>query len=172
MKIINIKSMKIMNTTFSNDQINLVIGYGDKKKSDEGAGCHVAEMIEQQKLENIEAVSVRNLTPSLASLIVQAKIVIFISTYYLFENMQPEIVVRHFLANHQLTNMKIEYPDSPSSLLSFANSTYDNQPNAFWIQIPATNHYKGSNFSSSTQQAIADTIDYLKQEKILMSTTA
>jgi len=36
-----------MNTTFSNDQnyINLVIGYGDKKKSDEGAGCHVAELI-------------------------------------------------------------------------------------------------------------------------------
>jgi len=156
-----------MNTTFSTDQINLVIGYGDKTKSDEGAGCHVAEIIEQQQLENIETLSVSNLTPSLASLIVRAKLVTFISTYYLFENMQPEIVVRRFLANYQITNMEIDHPDSPSSLLSFTNATYQDQPNAFWIQIPATNFYEGENFSSSTQQAIEDTIDYLKREKII-----
>jgi len=81
--------------------------------------------------------------------------------------MQSEIIVKHFLANHELTNTEIDYPGSPDSLLSFVNATYDDEPNAFWIQIPATNHYNGDDFSNLTQQAIEDTIDYLKQEKII-----
>jgi len=150
-----------MNTTLSERKPLLVIGYGDQKKSDEGAGCYIAETIEQKHLANIAALSVPKLTPSLASFLVKAKTVIFINSYFLFENMKPEIIIKHFLPYSQNNEIEIDYPESPYPLLSFTNSIYHQTPNAFWILIPAINHQHGKSFSGYTQEAIEEIIAYL-----------
>jgi len=139
----------------------LVIGYGDREKSDEGAGCRIAEIIQAKDLKEMEGLSVQSLTPRLASLIVKAKTVIFINSYFLFENMKPEIIVKHFLPGSETNEIEINYPEPPSSLLSFADATYHQKPNAFWILVPAIKHEQGEDFSTSTKKAIEKTIAYL-----------
>jgi len=147
----------------------LIIGYGNREKADEGAGCYIAEIIQQKGCKDTEAISVQELTPSLASFIVQAKTVIFISSYFLFENMKPETIVKHFLPDCKRQKMERNHSEPPYSLLSFIESIYHHKPNAFWILIPAVNSQKGSDFSSSTQKAIQDAITYLANQKSISS---
>lgn len=147
----------------------LVIGYGNSEQSDEGAGCRTAEIIQKTDWKDLEALSVQYLTPSLASVMIQAKTVIFVSSYLLFENMKPEIIVKHFIPNCKREEIKKDYSKPPSSLLSFTQSIYHKQPNAFWILIPALNCQKGNNFSRSTQEAIQNTIAYLANQKSIES---
>ncbi|AFZ44314.1 hydrogenase maturation protease [Halothece sp. PCC 7418] len=143
----------------------LVIGYGDREKSDEGAGCRIAEIIQQKEWKDLEGLSVPYLTPSLSSMMIRAKTVIFVSSYFLFEKMKPEIIIKHFLPDHKSNESNINYPESPFSLLSFTESIYNEKPNAFWILIPAKNHQQGDNFSTSTQAAIQDAITYLVDQQ-------
>jgi uncharacterized protein YjbI with pentapeptide repeats len=147
----------------------LVIGYGNREKSDEGAGCRVAEIIQQKDWKDTEALSVQYLTPSLASFMIQAKTVIFVSSYFLFEKMKPEIIVKHFLPDRKRQKIERNHSEPPSSLLSFTESIYHQKPNAFWILIPAVNSQKGSDFSSSTQKAIQNTITYLANQTSIRS---
>ena len=147
----------------------LVIGYGNREQSDEGAGCYIAEIIRQKDWQDIEALSVQYLTPSLASFMIQAKTVIFVSSYFLFEKMKPEIIIKHFLPDYKKQKIEKNHSEPPSSLLSFTESIYHKTPDAFWILIPATNYQKGSDFSSSTQKAIEDTITYLTDQKSMKS---
>lgn len=143
----------------------LVIGYGNREKSDEGAGCRIAEIIQQQDWKDTEALSVEYLTPRLASFMIQAKTVVFVGSYVPFNNLKPEIIVKHFLPNSKKEKFEINSLDPPSVLLSFTQLTYHKQPNAFWILIPAVNCQKGNNFSSSTQEAIQNAITYLAAQK-------
>lgn len=139
----------------------LVIGYGDREKSDEGAGCRIAEIIQAKHLKEMEGLSVQSLTPSLASLVIKAKTVIFINSYFLFENMKPEIIIKHFLPDSETNDIEINYPESPCSLLSFTDATYHQKPNVFWILVPAIKHEQGEDFSTATKRAIEKTIAYL-----------
>ena len=109
----------------------------------------------------MDGLSVESLTPSLASLIIKTKTVIFINSYFLFENMKPEVIIKHFLPDSKPNEIEIDYPEPPSSLLSFTDAIYHNKPNAFWILVPAVKHQEGEEFSTSTQTAIENTISYL-----------
>lgn len=147
----------------------LVIGYGDREKSDEGAGCRIAEIIQQNNWKDIDGLSVPYLTPSLSSLMIRAKTVIFVSSYFLFEKMKPEIMIKHFLPDDKKDETNLDHPEPPFSLLSFTESIYNKKPNAFWILIPAINYQKGEDFSLSTQAAIQDTMTYLAGKNLIQS---
>lgn len=150
----------------------LVIGYGDREKSDEGAGCRIAEIIQQKNWKDTDGLSVPYLTPSLSYLMIRAKTVIFVSSYFLFEKMKPEIIIKHFLSDHKENEATIDHSDPPFSLLSFTESIYHEKPNAFWILIPAINHQEGETFSSSTEAAIKEAINYLGGQQLIESLEA
>lgn len=161
-----------MKTALEKRKPILIIGYGDQEKSDEGAGYWVAEIIKKKELKNIEVLSVPHLTPSLASVIVQAKTVIFISCYFLLDHEKPELIIKHLLPNFLTHSLEVGLPESPSALLSFTESIYHRIPNAFWILIPAEYHQKGQGLSRLTQKGIKDAIAYLNEEKRLASQSA
>lgn len=139
----------------------LVIGYGDKRKADNSAGRHIAEAIKQKSLKSIQALSVYHLSSSLASRVAQAKTVIFIGSYLLFDEMNPEIIIKHFLPNYEQPEIGISYPNPPYSLLSFIKRVYGKQLDAYWILVPAVNDQPDQDISYLTQQAIRSTLEYL-----------
>jgi Ni,Fe-hydrogenase maturation factor len=103
---------------------------------------------------------------------IRAKTVIFVSSYFLFEKMKPEIIIKHFLSDHKENEATIDHSDPPFSLLSFTESIYHEKPNAFWILIPAINHQEGETFSSSTEAAIKEAINYLGGQQLIESLEA
>lgn len=56
----------------------LIIGYGNNLRSDDGVGRYLAEIIEQQQLPLVKALSVHQLTPELVLEIADSQAVIFI----------------------------------------------------------------------------------------------
>ncbi|MFB6276966.1 MAG: hypothetical protein ABEI32_12580 [Halothece sp.] len=157
-----------MNTSLSltNPQVYekpiLIIGYGSTEQEDVGAGYLVAKAIQNWRIENVKALSVDILSPSLAPLIIKAKTVIFVGSYNLYEHMKPELIIKHFLPNHSESNSKIIYDNPPQTLLGFINAVYHKIPEAYWILIPALNHELSSHLSHTTQRAIAQSLKYLR----------
>jgi len=139
----------------------LVVGYGDKRKADNSAGRHIAEAIKQKSLKSIQALSVYHLSSSLASRVAKAKMVIFIGSYPLLDEMNPEIIIKHFLPNYEQPEIGISYPNPPYSLLSFIKRVYGKQPDAYWILVPAVNDQPDQEMSYLTQKAIRSTLEYL-----------
>jgi Ni,Fe-hydrogenase maturation factor len=139
----------------------LVIGYGDKRKADNSAGRYVAEAIKNKSFKYIQALSVYNLSSSLASRVATAKIVIFVGTYRPLNDMKPEIIIKHFLPHYDQPDIGISYPNPPYSLLSFIKKVYGKQPDAYWILIPALNDQPDQEMSYLTQKAIRSTLEYL-----------
>jgi len=139
----------------------LVIGYGDKRKADNSAGRHVAEVLKKKSLNYIRALSVYHLSSSLASRLTQAKMIIFIGSYRLIDEMNPEIIVKHFLPNYEQPEIGISYPNPPYSLLSLIKRVYGKQPDAYWILIPAVNDQADQEMSPLTQKAVMSTLEYL-----------
>ena len=139
----------------------LIIGYGDKRKADNSAGRHIAEAIKQKRLKSVQALSVYHLSSSLASRVAKAKMVIFIGSYCLLDEMNPEIIIKHFLPNYEQPEIGISYPNPPYSLLSFIKRVYGKQPDAYWILVPAVHDQPNQEISYLTEKAIKSTLEYL-----------
>lgn len=139
----------------------LIIGYGSIEEGDSYAGSLVAQVIKNLNLDNVEAISVEMLTPRLAPLILKAKTVIFIGSYYVCEHMKPEIIIKHFLHHHLDADVDTGYDCSPRNLLAFMESVYHQLPEAYWILIPAVTYRLNDHLSTTTQTAIESTLKYL-----------
>ncbi len=138
----------------------LVIGYGSIDQGDAYSGSLVAQMIDKLKLKDINAISVETLTPQLAPLILRAKTVIFIGSYYVYEQMNPEVIIKHFLPHYLTTNFDTGYDSSPQNLLAFTDAIYHHVPEAYWILIPAITYRLNDHLSQTTQEAIAKVLNY------------
>lgn len=138
----------------------LVIGYGSVNQGDAYSGSLVAQMIDKLKPRNIHAISVDTLTPQLAPLILKAKTVIFIGSYYVYEQMNPELIIKHFLPGYLTADFDTGYDSSPQNLLAFTNTIYHHVPEAYWILIPAITHRLNDHLSHTTQEGIRKVLNY------------
>ncbi|AFZ44146.1 hypothetical protein PCC7418_1980 [Halothece sp. PCC 7418] len=139
----------------------LIIGYGSLEQGDAYAGSLVAQIIQKLNLEDVEALNVERLTPSLAPIILKARTVIFIGSYYVCEHMNPEIIIKHFLHRNLEVDFDTGYDCSPQNLLAFIEAVYDRVPEAYWILIPAITYRLNDHLSTTTQTAIDKTLKYL-----------
>lgn len=142
----------------------LVIGYGNIRSTDYSAGYQVAEILKGKNLKYIHALSVHQLSSRLASVIIRAKLVIFISSYSLNQDRDAEIMIKHFPPHYDQPDIGIAYPNPPHSLLSLVGDIYGSKPDAYWILIPAVNHERHQGLSFVTCKGIQDTIEYLTGE--------
>jgi len=138
----------------------LIIGYGNIEQGDAYAGSLMAQIIKKLNLEQVEALSVETLTPRLAPLILKAKTVIFIGSYYVYEHMKPEIMIKHFLPQNLTADFDTGYDCSPQNLLAFVESVYHKIPEAYWILIPAITYRLSDHLSTTTQTAIEELLKY------------
>lgn len=138
----------------------LIIGYGSIDQGDAYSGALVAQILKNYKLKDIHAISVDTLTPQLAPLILKAKTVIFIGSYYVYEHMNPELIIKHFLPRYLTADFSTGYDSSPQNLLAFTNAVYHQVPEAYWILIPAITYRFSDHLSSTTQDAIEKVLKY------------
>jgi hydrogenase maturation protease len=62
----------------SNLRSILVIGYGNSLRSDDEAGCRVADLVASWELPYVRSLTVHQLTPELAEPIAQSELTIFV----------------------------------------------------------------------------------------------
>lgn len=151
---------------FSSQKIPLlVVGYGDRNQGDYSAGRRVAKVLKQSNSNYLRAISVYQLSSSLAPLLAKAQIVIFVGVYQVFKDMKPELQIKHFLPNYDQPEIGIPYPNPPHSLLSLVKSTYGVRPDTYWILIPALGNQQRHYLSNITRHGIRSALDYLIGEQ-------
>ncbi|MBV5260730.1 hydrogenase maturation protease [Synechococcus moorigangaii CMS01] len=133
----------------------LIIGYGNRLRSDDGAGQTVAEAFFDQ--DNLKAIATHQLTPELVEDLVQVERVYFIDA-------APIDTVTIQLIKLKDNGHNFGHFVDPQSLLNLAKKIYHYVPNAYLVLIPAQNFELGESYSEITQNAIQTAIQLLQEQ--------
>lgn len=136
----------------------LILGYGNSLRSDDAAGRQVAEKIAQQQWQNVQSLSLHQLTPELAETLSQAQAVIFVDVIasqaltITVEPLEPTAISNNW-----------SHAADPRSLLALAQTLYGKAPPAWWVLIPGVNFAIGEALSKVTQAGVLEAIKAIKQ---------
>ncbi len=142
----------------------LVIGYGNSLRSDDGAGCRVADIVASWGLLHVRSLSVHQLTPELAEPIAQSQLTIFIDACV--DSNLSDIKVCNVadlagdLAKLSLAGMGHQF--DPRSLLLLVQQVYGKNPVAYLLLLPAVNLDFGEKLSDITCQGVEQAVDFVK----------
>ena len=148
----------------SNFEKILVIGYGNSLRSDDGAGCRVADIVASWGLPHVRSLSVHQLTPELAEPIAQSQLTIFIDACV--DSNLSDIKVCNVadlagdLAKLSLAGMGHQF--DPRSLLLLVQQVYGKNPVAYLLLLPAVNLDFGEKLSDITCQGVEQAVDFVK----------
>jgi hydrogenase maturation protease len=141
-------------TTGAQSRSVLLIGYGNDLRGDDCAGRRTAEIIADLGATNIKVRSVHQLTPDLAPLLAEADLAIFADASA--ESFDGDIRVRKL--QPQTPSMGDAHAGSPVELLGLAIWLYDRCPEAYAVDIAASNFGYCETASSRTEQGIASAV--------------
>ncbi|WP_052055299.1 hydrogenase maturation protease [Myxosarcina sp. GI1] len=130
---------------------NLVIGYGNSLRCDDGVGVRVAEMVADWHLPKVRSLAVTQLTPELAQDLAGVDSIIFVDACQAVDTDTVEVCALKPLATTQLHS----HFGDPRALLSLTLAIYGKCPQAWWVIIPATNFQLGESLSSLAKKGIA-----------------
>lgn len=133
--------------------VDLVIGYGNTLRCDDGVGQKVAESVQEWNLENVRSLARHQLTPELAEDIAQANIVIFVDAVAISPETTVEIQVQS-LDGGEIDGNSLGHSSNPRSLLGLTQVLYGKIPPAYWILIPGVNFGFGEQLSAITEQGL------------------
>jgi hydrogenase maturation protease len=145
------------------DDLPLVIGYGNPLRGDDGVGAVVAQRVKAELGEAVELIVAHGLTPEVALMVSRATRVVFIDArcglptgVINVEAVTPEDPatatwsVGHFLA--------------PSQILAMAGALYGNCPPAALVTIGGENWEPGDVVSRAVNLAIPEAVRAVVQE--------
>lgn len=140
----------------------LVIGYGNTLRSDDGAGQHIAETIATWNLDQVQVLSVHQLTPELAEPLATVHTAIFVDVYA--ANVSDTAVqVIELLPSRSPTVATLGHTADPRSLLVLTQQLYSTAPLSWWVLVPAINFEFGEALSPVAQQGIEAALEQIKQ---------
>ena len=142
--------------------MNLVIGYGNTLRSDDGAGQKVAAIVATWNLENVRSLSRHQLTPELAEDIAKANTVIFVDAIPSSSEIKPQVQMEQIEAGN-LNSSSLGHSSNPRSLLAITQYLYGKVPVAYWILIPAVNFDFGEQLSPITEQGIKLALEKIRK---------
>ena len=167
----------------------LVIGYGNSLRSDDGAGCRVADIVASWDLPYVRSLTVHQLTPELAEPIAQSDLTIFVDACVSnngsdFGSQQtkskPTMQVQKILVTENLArglsandltagdlnagdlNAGIGHLSDPRSLLLLAQQVYGNTPVVYSLLLPGVNWEFGEQLSDITSKSIEQAVDFIR----------
>jgi len=173
----------------SNCETILVIGYGNSLRSDDGAGCRVADIVASWDLPYVRSLTVHQLTPELAEPIAQSDLTIFVDACVSnngsdFGSQQtkskPTMQVQKILVTENLArglsandltagdlnagdlNAGIGHLSDPRSLLLLAQQVYGNTPVVYLLLLPGVNWEFGEQLSDITSKSIEQAVDFIR----------
>ncbi|CAN1211975.1 hydrogenase maturation protease [Tumidithrix helvetica PCC 7403] len=150
----------------SNQGSILVIGYGNALRSDDGAGCRVAEVVASWQLPYVRSLTVHQLAPELAEPLAEADLAIFIDAYiHPKTKRKPTIQVQRISSTGCQpinTALEIGHLSDPRSLLCLARQVYGKAPAAYSLLLPGVDWEFGEQVSALTRKSIDQAVDFLR----------
>lgn len=125
----------------------LVIGYGNTLRRDDGVGPKVAEAVAALGLPGIRALACPLLTPELAEAVSRAGVVIFVDAAVYAPR---EVQMRKLVPAD--TSQVMAHAASPATLLALARDVFGHSPEAWLVTIPIEDLGIGEQLSPLAQR--------------------
>lgn len=128
----------------------LVLGYGNRSRTDDGAGWFVVEEIEKLALSGVDLLTSHQLDIDMAETISAYDVVIFVDAAV----PQPGVpVTSRTVVKPRWQAHAVAHYLTPSDLLALCSSLYGSEPDGFLFSIPAFDLHFGDKLSTQTEQA-------------------
>jgi hydrogenase maturation protease len=137
----------------------LIIGYGNRFRSDDGIGIRAAEELSRGALAgDTEVLTLHQLTPELAETISHAERVLFVDAGR--EGRPGEIRCTQVNADH--TNAPFTHQLTPTTLLSLCCGLYGARPQAFAVSLCGECFDLGERLSPKVAESLPVLVDFLR----------
>lgn len=135
----------------------LIIAYGNSLRTDDAAGLHLAQLVEQacqaQQLA-VEKIITHQLLPELAPEIARAETALFVDTRAVPpQEIEPAVQIQPVAVD--ISPASLGHHLSPAALLAYAGLLYGCRPPAWLLTAPGTDFAHGEGLSQTAQQALA-----------------
>jgi hydrogenase maturation protease len=127
---------------------SLVIGYGNRLRSDDSVGVVIAETVESWQIPGVRALAVPQLVPELIEEIKQAGRVLFADAAvnvsdvpFLVQEVQPKP-----------SNRSLGHHGDPGDLLAMCSALAGRCPTAWLLTVPGESFDYGEHISATTQK--------------------
>jgi hydrogenase maturation protease len=137
--------------------MNLVIGYGNPLRGDDGVGPRVAEQV-RLGCQSATVLTPHQLMPELADIIVRAAVVVFIDASSTGE---PGGVACSRIGRS--TECTMDHVLSPSALLRVAHDAYGREPPAWLVRINGQAFEFGSALSAPVMRALPQAVQVVQR---------
>ena len=138
----------------------LVVGYGNPNKGDDAIGQKIVAQLQELKPPNLEAYSVKYLTPELSSKLARADVAIFVDACR-FNNTDTVQVKPLNARGTETTGTALPgfgHSCSPCSLLALTQSVYGHFPKAWLIEVPAQDFAIGHSLSDLAEKGVTQAL--------------
>lgn len=132
------------------EPFNLVIGYGNELRSDDGAGIRAAEIVESFRIPDVRVIAAHQLTPEMAEPIARSRFVLFLDALLSDGEARCRIVRLHEARETRPSG----HACSPQDLLALARRLYGRSPQAWLIGIPTENFALGESLTPTAQVGV------------------
>jgi hydrogenase maturation protease len=132
---------------------DLVIGYGNELRGDDGAGPRVAASIAARAWEGVNAIACHGLTPELADAVASARRVVFVDAAV---DSGDSVRLQRIGPADALSFSA--HSGDPASLLALARDVFGRCPPAWLLKIPAFHFELGGAFSSPTRRGLEEAL--------------
>jgi hydrogenase maturation protease len=137
----------------------IVIGYGNPRRGDDAIGQVVVSQIQALSWPEVEACAVTRLTPELASKLAAADCAIFVDACKLAS---ADVKVKPITAcGSEPSGSAVPasgHSCDPCSLLALASSAYGHCPQAWWVEVPASDFTVGNALSTVAEQGVIQAV--------------
>lgn len=133
----------------------LVLGYGNRSRTDDGAGWFVVEELEKLALPGVDLRTSHQLDIDLAETLSTYDVVIFVDA----AAPQPGVpITSRTVVKPRWQAHAVAHYLTPSDLLAMCSSLYGSEPGGFLFSIPAFDLHFGDKLSAQTEQAARNAV--------------
>jgi hydrogenase maturation protease len=133
----------------------VVIGYGNRLRTDDGAGPHVASAVASWELPGLVSLAVHQLTPELTDLLASAKLAIFVDARLTSVEESVLILPLELSVDSGIYGHICD----PRSLLALTQAIYRRTPQSWLITVPAADFSLGEGLSKTANQGAERALD-------------
>jgi hydrogenase maturation protease len=138
----------------------LVIGYGNRLRSDDGLGPAAADIVGGWQLPGVEAQTVHQLVPELSEGIAKAERVLYIDAAV------PGAIHRCFACD-RIAPMRarpaVGHHETPANLLALVEALEGKTPEAWLMSIAASSFDPGDALTKEAERNLREALDWLRR---------
>jgi hydrogenase maturation protease len=138
--------------------MDLVIGYGNELRRDDGAGPRVARAVAAWGAPDVLALARHQLTPELAEALAGADVVFFVDAAA-----GADTGVRVRPVRPDARQPALGHTSSPAELLALALALYGGRPRAWLVTVPAPDLGFGEGLSPAASRGVDDALCYIRR---------